>query len=102
MSDDVAKDPEINLSEEEKNKLLRVDPYALRDVDQKLQERTDEVVGLNTKFQNERDIEDILRQRSEKVLADKCNLGDFNVSEEFFKYCQSIGGYEQKPASTNS
>ncbi|VEU19886.1 DEKNAAC100224 [Brettanomyces naardenensis] len=91
MALEVENDPQNNMSDEEKNRLLRVDPYAMRDIERKRIDKSDEVNVLTTKWENEKEVEGIIRNRSEEVLYDLCNLPDFNVKNEFLKYSRELG-----------
>lgn len=90
MAVEVKQDPKNNMSEEDKNKLLRVDPYAMRDIEEQQVRKNEEVEELSTKWANEEQIEKIIRDRTEEVIYDLCDLPDYNVKNEFLKYSQEM------------
>ncbi|QPG76462.1 hypothetical protein FOA43_003851 [Brettanomyces nanus] len=93
MAKEVENDPDLNMSDEERNELLRIDPYAMRDIARKKIEKSEEINALITKWANEREIEGIVRERSEEVIYDLCDITNFDVKHEFLKYC---GGVSKK------
>ncbi len=90
MSQEVKDDPLNNLSEEKQNELLRVDPYAMRDIERARVEKNDTVEALKTKWSNAEQVEGIIRDRTEGVIYDICDINNFNVKQEFIKYSNEM------------
>lgn len=90
MSQEVKNDPQNNLSEEKKNELLRIDPYAIRDIERARVQKDDAVNALKTKWSNAEEVEGIIRDRTEAVIYDLCNINEFNVKQKFLEYSNEM------------
>ncbi|KAG7861109.1 hypothetical protein KL919_001843 [Ogataea angusta] len=63
---------ELAMDEEERNRLLRIDPYALKDLTRSLREKRASAEQIRNRYQNEIEVEDIIRERSQSLIKDVC------------------------------
>ncbi|KAH3661389.1 hypothetical protein OGAPHI_006796 [Ogataea philodendri] len=63
---------EVQLDEEERNRLTRVDPYALKDLTRDLREKREVAEQIRNRYQNELEIEEIIEGRSKSLIKDLC------------------------------
>ncbi|KAK6458340.1 caffeine-induced death protein 2 [Scheffersomyces xylosifermentans] len=56
---------------------LRLDPYALRNHNQKLEEQYSQCDAIDSWVKNEKNVEDIIREQTNDILNDKCYYKDW-------------------------
>jgi hypothetical protein len=86
----ISKDDEFsNLTTEEKNNLLRIDPYTYKNLEQKFLKQNAKILELQNFYSNEEKVETIVRNRSIELLNEQCKLKHFDISKSFFDYISS-------------
>lgn len=78
------------LSAEEKNNLLRIDPYTYKNLEQKYLQRNARIIELQTLYDNEEQVENIIRNRSVDLLGDVCKLRSAAIKQGFLDYARSM------------
>ncbi|KAG7928549.1 hypothetical protein KL925_001849 [Ogataea polymorpha] len=63
---------ELAMDEEERNRLLRIDPYALKDLTRSLREKRASAEQIRNRYQNEIEVEEIIQERSQSLIKDVC------------------------------
>ncbi|KAG7895258.1 hypothetical protein KL908_001608 [Ogataea polymorpha] len=63
---------ELAMDEEERNRLLRIDPYALKDLTRSLREKRASAEQIRNRYQNEIEVEEIIQERSHSLIKDVC------------------------------
>lgn len=79
-----------NLTLEEKNNLLRIDPYTYKNLEQNYLQKNAQFLALQNLYNNEATIETIITRRSIELMNDLCNFGHFDVMDNFIKYTNSL------------
>lgn len=79
-----------NLTPEEKNNLLRIDPYTYKNLEQKFLQQNAQFLALQNLYNNEAEIETIITRRSIELMNDLCEFGHFDVMSNFIKYTNSL------------
>ncbi|ODV86640.1 hypothetical protein CANARDRAFT_192284 [[Candida] arabinofermentans NRRL YB-2248] len=82
--------PINKLSKEEKDKLLNLNPYALKELNNKNNLKKFEIDQIKNKFENELRIEKIITLRSSEVINDHCKLINYDIKNEFIKYSTKL------------
>ncbi|GAV26745.1 hypothetical protein PMKS-000201 [Pichia membranifaciens] len=77
------------LTPEEKNNILRIDPYTYKDLEQKYLRANAKNMELKNFYDNEDKVETIVSRRSIQLMNDICQLGSFDVAGNFLKYASS-------------
>lgn len=77
------------LSAEEKNNILRIDPYTYKDLEQKFLRANAKNIELKNFYDNENKVETIISRRSVQLMNDICQLGSFDVAANFLKYASA-------------
>lgn len=78
------------LSEEERNEMLRIDPYTYKNLEQKYLQRNAKIIELKNLYDNEEKIENIIMNRSIELMNDLCQLDSFNINSQFLDYSSKI------------
>lgn len=89
-----------NLSLEEKNNLLRIDPYTYKNLEQKLKQKNVQIIELKNFYNNEEQIERIVQNRSIELLNEMCNLNHLNISNNFLDYVKSTTAVSSSSSSS--
>lgn len=77
------------LTLEEKNNMLRIDPYTYKNLEQKYLKANAKNLELKNFYDNEAEVEAIINRRSVELMKDLCHLGTFDVVDNFLKYVSS-------------
>lgn len=82
----------VKLSEEERIKLLRDDPYALKDMQREIDSKYDVVNSMKSWTQNEIGIEEIIKKRSCDITYDICDFSKekIDIIKEFNNWVNEI------------
>ncbi|GME72228.1 hypothetical protein B5S31_g2845 [[Candida] boidinii] len=82
----------VKLSDEEKIKLLRDDPYALKDIQREIDSKYDVVNTMKSWTQNEIGIEEIIKKRSCDITYDICDFSKekIDIIKEFNNWVNEI------------
>lgn len=92
--DDFEDDPAVinfsNLSTEEKNNLLRIDPYTFKEIEQKFNNKNFKLIELQNLYSNELQIESIVQNRSTERINDICKLVSFDIKAGFVDYAKQL------------
>ena len=78
------------LSPEEKNEMLRVDPYTYKDLERKNMQANAQVLELQQLYSNEELVENIVINRSKELLNDVCHMKADIVQEGFTRYARDL------------
>lgn len=79
-----------NLSIEEKNNILRVDPYAYKNIEQRYNNANNEIIELKKLYSNEETIENIITNRSSDLMNDLCKINANDIKSQFIRYSKSL------------
>ncbi|KAG0680552.1 hypothetical protein C6P42_004875 [Pichia californica] len=79
-----------DLSSEEKNNLLRIDPYTYKNLEQKFMQRNAKNLELQRLYNNEAKVESIITKRSIDLMDDMCKFGNFDIMSNFINYANSV------------
>lgn len=88
-----------SLSLEEKNNLLRIDPYTYKNLEQKSKQKNAKIIELKNFYNNEEQIENIVQNRSVELLNETCKLNHLNISNGFLDYVKSTTASSPTPSS---